>query len=141
MHQSYLIVILKKLNWLIPIKYWQYRFINLTTIFPVTIHDNGTVEWQPAALYQTSCGIDTKYFPFDSQNCSLKGLRTLTESVACTWNDKRSDRFYIFYIFSKSYLIIIVTNFHSNLMFWSQENSFDIALKNWNVQSFGKSRE
>ena len=40
--------------------------------FLVTIFDNGTVEWQPAALYQTSCGIDTKYFPFDSQNCTLK---------------------------------------------------------------------
>ena len=26
----------------------------------VTIYENGTVEWQPAALYQTSCGIDTK---------------------------------------------------------------------------------
>ena len=38
----------------------------------VTIFHDGTVEWQPAALYQTSCGIDTKYFPFDSQNCTLK---------------------------------------------------------------------
>ena len=28
--------------------------------YKITIYENGTVEWQPAALYQTSCGIDTK---------------------------------------------------------------------------------
>jgi hypothetical protein len=42
----------------------------------VTIVDNGTVEWQPAALYQTSCGIGT-VFPmthniYDSYKLELK---------------------------------------------------------------------
>ena len=52
--------------------YAQRNLRNSIPHFLVTIFDNGTVEWQPAALYQTSCGIDTKFFPFDSQNCTLK---------------------------------------------------------------------
>ncbi len=38
----------------------------------ITIYSNGEISWLPPALYRSTCALDTKWFPFDMQNCSLK---------------------------------------------------------------------
>ena len=37
-----------------------------------TITHNGTVRWEPPAIYRSQCKIDVEYFPFDEQQCYLK---------------------------------------------------------------------
>lgn len=38
----------------------------------VLIYPNGEVLWVPPAIYQSSCTIDVRYFPFDQQMCVMK---------------------------------------------------------------------
>jgi nicotinic acetylcholine receptor len=38
----------------------------------VVISENGSILWKPQSVFHSSCAIDTKYFPFDIQNCSLR---------------------------------------------------------------------
>ncbi len=35
------------------------------------VYPSGLVMWVPPAIYQSSCVIDVKYFPFDVQTCQL----------------------------------------------------------------------
>lgn len=37
----------------------------------VIIHNSGIVTWQPGHQLEFSCNIDTTYFPFDTQKCTL----------------------------------------------------------------------
>ena len=37
-----------------------------------TISYNGTVTWNPPAIYRSQCYMDVEYFPFDEQMCHLK---------------------------------------------------------------------
>lgn len=38
----------------------------------VLIYPNGEVLWVPPAIYQSSCTIDVRFFPFDQQMCVMK---------------------------------------------------------------------
>lgn len=38
----------------------------------VAVYYNGTIKWIPPAIYRSSCEIDMKNFPFDSQECFFK---------------------------------------------------------------------
>ena len=38
----------------------------------IVVYASGKVEWIPPAIYQSTCPIDVRYFPFDQQTCKMK---------------------------------------------------------------------
>ncbi|XP_078058187.1 acetylcholine receptor subunit delta isoform X2 [Mustelus asterias] len=45
---------------------------NVAYFCNVLVRENGFITWLPPAIFRSSCPINTLYFPFDWQNCSLK---------------------------------------------------------------------
>ena len=39
-------------------------------VMAVVMHD-GTVTWYPHKVFQSSCAIDVRNFPFDNQTCHM----------------------------------------------------------------------
>ncbi|CAF4867996.1 unnamed protein product [Rotaria sp. Silwood1] len=37
-----------------------------------TVYHNGTVFWKPMSIFKSTCQIDIRRFPYDSQKCSMK---------------------------------------------------------------------
>ena len=58
------------------------RVKNMPTIsselLPLHVHADGRVSWSPTMTMTVDCHTDVTYFPFDSQNCSLKVIYTQT---------------------------------------------------------------
>ncbi|CAD5116496.1 DgyrCDS5376 [Dimorphilus gyrociliatus] len=44
----------------------------VTLMTKATLFANGTVHWEPPAIYKSSCPINVEFFPFDEQLCTLK---------------------------------------------------------------------
>uniref|UniRef100_A0A1I8I6M2 Neur_chan_LBD domain-containing protein n=1 Tax=Macrostomum lignano TaxID=282301 RepID=A0A1I8I6M2_9PLAT len=38
----------------------------------VSVFSDGTVQWKPPIIFKSQCDIDVEFFPFDTQNCTLK---------------------------------------------------------------------
>lgn len=38
----------------------------------VLINSNGSVHWEPGGIFQTTCDIDIRFFPFDEQACIIQ---------------------------------------------------------------------
>ena len=38
----------------------------------VVVYSNGLVSWVPVYNLESDCAMDLTYFPFDTQNCSIK---------------------------------------------------------------------
>jgi hypothetical protein len=38
----------------------------------VVLMHTGEAHWVPPAIYKSSCRIDVKYFPFDTQQCEMR---------------------------------------------------------------------
>ncbi|CAF3455868.1 unnamed protein product, partial [Rotaria sp. Silwood2] len=38
----------------------------------IMVSSDGTVTWLSTGIFQSSCSINTRHFPFDEQNCTLK---------------------------------------------------------------------
>ncbi|OWA52233.1 Acetylcholine receptor subunit beta-like 2 [Hypsibius exemplaris] len=47
----------------------EYQITKMTKIL---VYHNGTVFWDPPAIYKSYCSIDVRYFPYDRQNCTMK---------------------------------------------------------------------
>lgn len=63
----------------------------------VILMHTGEVQWVPPAIYKSSCRIDVKYFPFDSQQCEMRfaswtyNAREVTFTHYTEDRDKKSD--------------------------------------------------
>uniref|UniRef100_A0A1I8GTY3 Nicotinic acetylcholine receptor alpha 8 subunit n=1 Tax=Macrostomum lignano TaxID=282301 RepID=A0A1I8GTY3_9PLAT len=44
----------------------------VTLMTKAALQSTGKVLWEPPAIYKSSCQIDVEFFPFDSQNCTMK---------------------------------------------------------------------
>ena len=44
----------------------------ITMMTKATIKHDGTVEWEPPAIYKSQCDIMVEFFPFDVQKCKMK---------------------------------------------------------------------
>ncbi|GMR52668.1 hypothetical protein PMAYCL1PPCAC_22863, partial [Pristionchus mayeri] len=45
---------------------------HITTMSAALIYFTGLVVWKPPSIYKSFCPIDIEYFPYDSQECSMK---------------------------------------------------------------------
>jgi nicotinic acetylcholine receptor len=43
-----------------------------TLMTKATLYFNGSVHWEPPAIYKSSCTINVEFFPFDQQHCLMK---------------------------------------------------------------------
>ena len=44
----------------------------VTLMTKATLYPSGKVQWDPPAIYKSSCTIRVQYFPFDEQRCTMK---------------------------------------------------------------------
>ena len=38
----------------------------------VLLNHDGKVHWEPGGIFETTCDIDIRYFPFDEQSCPIQ---------------------------------------------------------------------
>lgn len=56
------------------------------------VYSNGTVVWQPPALYKSMCPIDIEFFPFDTQNCEMRFGKHIINTVCKIVSDSDCKR-------------------------------------------------
>ena len=61
----------------------------VTLATKATLHYNGLVEWEPPAIYKSSCEIDVEYFPFDEQTCVMKFGSWTYDGFQVGWCDRK----------------------------------------------------
>lgn len=44
----------------------------VTLLTKATVFHTGEVNWNPPAIYKSSCEMDVEWFPFDKQSCLMK---------------------------------------------------------------------
>ncbi|XP_074650170.1 acetylcholine receptor subunit alpha-like isoform X2 [Tubulanus polymorphus] len=44
----------------------------VTLMTKATLNSDGRVQWDPPAIYKSSCAINVEFFPFDEQKCRMK---------------------------------------------------------------------
>ena len=63
----------------------------------INIQTDGLVTWIPPAIYQSTCPIDVRYFPFDQQTCKMKFASwTFAANEACIYRNLRTKYLIIF---------------------------------------------
>ena len=53
----------------------------ITLMTRAVVYYNGTVHWEPPAIFKSSCTINVEFFPFDVQHCAMKVPPTI---LRCT---------------------------------------------------------
>lgn len=94
----------------------------MTLLTKAIVHHTGLVNWNPPAIYKSSCEMDVEWFPFDKQSCLMK-----FGSWTYDGHEVRSDSF--LYIISLN----ITSLFQVDLMHMMQEGDSGIDVVSANI--------
>ncbi|KAL3868198.1 hypothetical protein ACJMK2_041030 [Sinanodonta woodiana] len=68
----------------------EFKELGSSSLF-VYVKSNGSVSWYPFGIFESTCGIDITFFPFDIQTCTLDFVAwsyTKEEVNVMVWSDR-----------------------------------------------------